>query len=134
MATIISKNLKVKNGQIIKVQNDNRKSFSNEARFYYAVWVKPITGKDICLMLTESEFKNAEKILGSLVDELELGKVYTINSNRKNSNKILLKLIHANEDNTCLCISLNLFNKLKTRAEKNIEDQPEKSWLTDLFD
>lgn len=134
MATILSKNLKVKNGQIIKVQNDNRKIFSNEAKFYYAVWVKTITDEEFCIMFTESEFKKCEKILGTVTDSLELGKIYTINAVKHDSNRILLKVIHANEDETCLFISMKLFNKLKVRAEKNIEDQPEKSWLTDLFD
>ena len=61
MATILSKDLKVKNGQIIKVQNDNRKEFSNEAKFYYALWVK-FNEKNICIMMTQNEFKNANKI------------------------------------------------------------------------
>jgi hypothetical protein len=65
MATILSKDLKVKNGQIIKVQNDNRKSFSNEAKFYYAVWVKSVTDEEFCIMFTEKEFKSAEKVLGT---------------------------------------------------------------------
>lgn len=134
MATILSKDLKVKNGQIIKVQNDNRKIFSNEAKFYYAVWVKTITDDELCIMFTESEFKKTEKVLGTFSDELELGRLYTFNTNKHNINKLLIKLIHANGDETCIFISTKLFEKLKVRAEKNIEDQPEKSWWTDLLD
>jgi hypothetical protein len=134
MATILSKNLKVKNGQIIKVQNDNRKEFSNEAKFYYAVWVKSITDEEFCIMFTENEFKKTEKVLGTFENELELGKIYTFWTTRSKPNKFIIKLIHANEDETCVAISTKFFEKLKIRAEKNIEDQPEKSWWTNLLD
>jgi hypothetical protein len=134
MATILSKDLKVKNGQIIKVQNDNRKEFSNEAKFYYALWVK-FKNKDICIMMTQNEFKNANKILGSIDDKFDLGTVYTMDlvKRAKASKRYLIRVIHENEDETCLFLTEKQFNNFKIRGEKNIEDQPEKSWFTSIF-
>lgn len=134
MATILSKDLKVKNGQIIKVKNENRKDFSNEAQFYYAVWIKYVTGEEFCIMFTENEFKRCEKILGTLTYALDLGQVYTYASNKNEVVKVLIKLIHSNGDETCVFFPIKMFEKLKNRADKNIEDQPEKSWWVDLLD
>ena len=134
MATILSKDLKVKNGQIIKVQNDNRKEFSNESKFYYALWVK-FKNKDICIMMTQNEFKNANKILGSIDDKFDLGTVYTMDlvKRTKASQRYLIRIIHENEDETCLFLTKKQFYTFKVRGEKNIEDQPEKSWFTSIF-
>ena len=135
MATILSKDLKVKNGQLIKVQNDNRKKFSNEAKTYYALWVKDIDNSEYCIMFTEKEFYKCEKVLGTFDDAFILGQVYTFDCiKNKTASKILIKVNHVNGDETCIFLNKQQFEKLKLRGEKNIEDQPEKSWLTNLFD
>lgn len=87
-------------------------------------------------MMTEKEFKNTQKILGSIDDKFDLGTVYTMDlvKNVKSNKKYLIKVKHINLDETCLFLSESQFNKFKLRGAKNIEDQPEKSWLTNLFD
>lgn len=134
MATILSKDLKVKNGQVIKVQNENRKEFSNEAKSYYALWVK-FENKNMCIMMTQNEFKNTNKILGSIDDKFDLGTVYTMELVKRinSSKRYLIRILHENEDETCLFLTEKQFNTFKVRGEKNIEDQPEKSWLTSIF-
>ena len=136
MATILSKNLKVKNGQIIKVQNDNRKTFSNEAKFYYALWVKLESGVETCTMFTKSEFDKCEKALGTFDNAFKLGHLYSIQKVKaaKYGKRFFCKVIHENTDETCLVLTETLLDTVINRALKNIEDQPEKAWLTNLID
>jgi hypothetical protein len=136
MATILSKNLKVTNGQVIRVQNDNRKAFSNEAKFYYALWIKTEVGVETCLMFTKSEFDQCEKAVGSFDNGFALGHLYSVNF-VKSSNfgkRYFVRILHENSDETCLVLKESLYNTAVNRGLKNIEDQPEKSWLTDLMD
>lgn len=134
MASILSKNLTVKNGQVIQVKNENRKSFSNEANTYYALWVKE--ANEHCLLFTEKEFNKCEKLLGTFCEDFDLGKVYTFQYTKtKNSAKrYLINVIHINGDKTCLMLTEKLLNTVIKRGNKNIEDQPEKSWWIDLTD
>jgi CRISPR/Cas system-associated protein endoribonuclease Cas2 len=87
-------------------------------------------------MMTQKEFNNMQKLLGSIDDKFEFGKVYTMDLVKcaKSHKKVLIKVKHVNGDETCLFLSESQFNKCKLRGEKNIEDQPEKSWWTNLFD
>lgn len=52
---------RVKIGQMVKVENTERPSFSNARRFYNAVWVTDSDGSnERCLLLTDSEMKRIE--------------------------------------------------------------------------
>lgn len=137
MAEILSKDLKVKNGQILKVVNTNRKEFGNEAKTYNVVWVKDNElDYEFCIMLTEKELQNCERAIGSFDDNYVLGHLYTFTSVKceKLCKKYFIKVLFPNEDETCLFMSAKKLDKFKKRAEKNIEDQPKKSWWTDLTD
>ena len=134
MSTILSKDLKVKNGQVLLVKNENKKL--NESKTYLVCWVSDIDNVEKCIMFTEKEFKKCEKVLGTFDDEYNMGYVYTFNFVRRKTNSAckLIKVNHVNSDETCLLIPEKMFNKCLNRAKKNIEDCPEKGWFTNLFD
>lgn len=51
----------VRSGRLIRVENTKRKTFSNAAKVYLAVWVEGANGKnERCLLFTPSELANAE--------------------------------------------------------------------------
>lgn len=52
---------RVKLGQIVKVENTERPSFSNARKFYNAVWVADSDGEnERCLLLTDNELERIE--------------------------------------------------------------------------
>ncbi len=137
MATILSKDLKVKNGQVLLVKNEKiNKTRGNEAKTYLVLWFNDVDDIEKCLMFTENEFNKCEKVLGTFNNENKLGYAYSFNlvKAKTNSKLKLIKIQHINSDETCLLITEKLFNKCLARAQKNIEDCPEKGWWTDLID
>lgn len=137
MAEILSKNLKVKNGQILTVSNTKRKEFGNEAKTYKVLWVADDELEyEFCIMLTEKELTNCERAIGTFAEEYVIGHLYThfCVKCEKNYKKYFIKVLFENGDESCLILTPKKLDKFRKRAEKNIEDCPEKSWWTDLTD
>lgn len=128
MACILNQEKTVKNGQIIKVWNTERKVFSNAAYAYYALWVQEHSGDEVCLLFTEHEYEGLlenKNIEIEFKDLLKFGESYKFNNNR------IVIVNTMDEDNVVFNITNDLFERALERAAKNTEDQPEKSWFTD---
>lgn len=128
MACILNQEKTVKNGQIIKVWNTERKVFSNAAYAYYALWVQEHSGDEVCLLFTEHEYT---KLLEDRIEEIQFKDKLTFGKSYKfNGNRIVI-VNSMDEDGIVFNISNDLFERALERAAKNAEDQPEKSWFTD---
>lgn len=136
MATILSQNLKVKNGQLIVVKNEitsKSENQGNQAKEYIAVWViNENNNEEIGLMFTKNEITKLKLYGGTLVKDLKLGKLYTFGKVLDNS-KYIFAVNDIKEEKHVLIINKKLFEIARNRWNKNIEDQPEKSWLTNYI-
>lgn len=128
MAQILSKDLTVTNGQVIFVQNTNKRKFSNQNDRYCALWVQMGDDCEKCLLFTEKEF--TKLILNTVktnIDELVLGKAYTFNED------YLIKIKNIDSIQNIIYLKKYIYERALRRANKNIEDQPEKSWYVDYI-
>lgn len=128
MAQILSKDLTVTNGQVIFVQNTNKRKFSNQNDRYCALWVQMGDDCEKCLLFTEKEF--TKLILNPVktnIDELVLGKAYTFNE------AYLIKIKNIDSIQNIIYLKKYIYERALRRANKNIEDQPEKSWYVDYI-
>lgn len=128
MAQILSKDLTVTNGQVIFVQNTNKRKFSNQNDRYCALWVQMGDDCEKCLLFTEKEF--TKLILNPVktnIDELVLGKAYTFNED------YLIKIKNIDSIQNIIYLKKYIYERALRRANKNIEDQPEKSWYVDYI-
>lgn len=136
MATILSQNLKVKNGQLIVVKNEitsKSENQGNQAKEYIAVWVINEDNNDeIGLMFTKNEILKLKSYGGTLVKDLKLGKLYTFGK-MLTEPKYIIAVNDIKEEKHVLILNKKLFEKVKNRWNKNVEDQPEKSWLTNYI-
>ena len=136
MATILSQNLKVKNGQLIVVKNEitsKSENQGNQAKEYIAVWVINEDNNDeIGLMFTKNEILKLKSYGGTLVKDLKLGKLYTFGKILTEP-KYIIAVNDIKEEKHVLILNKKLFEKVKNRWDKNVEDQPEKSWLTNYI-
>lgn len=136
MATILSQNLKVKNGQLIVVKNEitaKSENQGNQAKEYIAVWVINEDNNDeIGLMFTKNEILKLKSYGGTLVKDLKLGKLYTFGKILTEP-KYIIAVNDIKEEKHILILNKKLFEKVKNRWNKNVEDQPEKSWLTNYI-
>lgn len=136
MATILSQNLKVKNGQLIVVKNkikSKSENQGNQAKEYIAVWVINEDNNDeIGLMFTKNEILKLKSYGGTLVKDLKLGKLYTFGKILTEP-KYIIAVNDIKEEKHILILNKKLFEKVKNRWNKNVEDQPEKSWLTNYI-
>ena len=130
MGSVISSNLAVKNGQLIHMYNSLRPSFSNEAKSYYALWVKdPSDNSEFCLLFTESELGLMKVTITSNNDQFKLGYIYSETVGKRTM--YTLKYSDLDKQEKLVTLSVKLFNKALQRAKKNIEDNPKKSWFVD---
>ena len=136
MATILSQNLKVKNGQLIVVKNEitsKSENQGNQAKEYIAVWViNEDNNNEIGLMFTKNEILKLKSYGGTLVKDLKLGKLYTFGKILTEP-KYIIAVNDIKEEKHILILNKKLFEKVKNRWNKNVEDQPEKSWLTNYI-
>jgi hypothetical protein len=130
MSIILSKNLTVKNGQLICVYNSLKPSFSNEAKSYYALWIKdPINKNENCLLFTKAELHLMKDTYNNNSENYKLGYIYSEVIGKRSI--FLVKYLDLNKAEHFVTMSTKLLYKALERAKKNIEDNPEKSWFVD---
>ena len=128
---IIDKDLKVELGQLIRVTNLNKKLHEND--IYVSLQVEDEDGNNQrCLLFTEIETADMEKICGSFLNSLKCGRIYKCIIDRHQTN--LLRVKNYTGEDKFFRLSNTQLTKAEKRALKNLEDLTQKSKLTDLFD
>lgn len=131
MAEVLDKNLKVELGQLIRVNNLNKKS--NENALYVALQVEDENGcNERCILFTEIQLSDMEKIKAEFLNNLVFGRIYRFEFNKKETNVIKVK----NYDGKIkfLRVSDSQLLRAQKRAQRNQQDLTKKSFLTNMFD
>lgn len=128
---IIDKDLKVELGQLIRVTNLNKRAQENE--IYVSLQVEDEDGKnERCILFTEIETADMEKISASFLSSLICGRIYKCIIGRYQTN--IIKVKNYTGEIKYFRISNSQLKKAERRASRNLEDLTKKSKLTDLFD
>ena len=129
----MEKELPIKLGQLIKVENKNKKKLENKS--YIALQVEDLDGSnERCILFTEIELTDATNISSSnwFSDNLKPGRIYPMMIGK---NKFyMLKVFNTKEETKILKLTKSLLLSGERRAVKNPEDLTKKSFLRDLFD
>lgn len=128
---IIDKDLKIVLGQLIRVKNLNRRLHENE--IYVSLQVKnEDKSGERCILFTETEISDMEKISGKFLELLQYGYVYKCVLGKRETNIIRVK--NAAGEDKFLRVSNSQLKRAEKRAELNKEDLTEKSFFSNLFD
>lgn len=128
---LIDKDLEIKLGQLIRVTNLNRKSLENE--LYVSLQVEDEDGNnERCILFTEIELSDMQKISGNFLTSLKDGKIYKCKIGNRDTNIIRVKNYIGMD--LFLRVSNSQLRKAEKRAERNKEDLTEKSIWTNMFD
>ena len=128
---IIDKDLKVELGQLIRVINLNK--HAKENAIYVSLQVEDEDGKnERCLLFTEIETSDMEKISASFLSSLVFGRIYKCIIGRRQTN--IVKVKNYTGEIRYFRLSNSQLKKAERRAARNLEDLTKKSALTDLFD
>lgn len=128
---IIDKNLTVELGQLIRVTNLNKRAQENE--IYVSLQVEDEDGNnERCILFTEIETADMEKIGGKFLESLVCGRIYKCTIGRHETNIIKVKNYH--QDIKYFRISNSQLAKAERRALRNQEDLTKKSLWVDLMD
>ena len=132
MAAKIIDNSKVVLGQMVKVQNQNKRNLQNDN--YIAIQVEDQDGNnERCLLFTEIELADMPKIESSLLDKnMIAGRIYVFVIGKRTM--FLIKVINSSGQNKILRIGVNKFKIAQKRSLKNKQDLTKKSFLTDIMD
>lgn len=124
--------LKIVLGQMIKVQNQNKRNLQNDS--YIAVQVQDEDGQnERCLLFTEIELSDMPKVKSEfLMQKMVEGRIYSFCIGMKQL--FLLKMSNRTETSMIFRISKRKLEIAEKRAMKNPQDLTKKSWLTDLRD
>lgn len=124
--------LTVKLGQLIKIENKEKKSTENS--YYIALQVENYDGKnERCILFTENEVKNATRINydNFFIEYMKAGRLCPFIFN---SNSYLIKVFDENEQELVLKFSKKVIEAADERARKNPEDLTKKSFFRNLID
>lgn len=128
---IIDKNLKIVLGQLIRVKNLNKRLHENN--IYVSLQVEDENGEnERCLLFTEIQTADMEKVSGNLFDNCILGRIYKCIIGKIKTN--IIKIKNYNGDIKYFRLSNTQLLKAEKRASKNLEDLTKKNKLTDLLD
>ena len=128
---IIDKDLKVELGQLIRVTNLNKRAQENE--IYVSLQVEDEDGEnERCILFTEIETSDMEKISASFLSSLVCGRIYKCIIGRYQTN--IVKVKNYAGEIRYFRLSNSQLKKAERRAARNLEDLTKKSVLTDLFD
>ena len=128
---IIDKDLKVELGQLIRVTNLNKRAQENE--IYVSLQVEDEDGEnERCILFTEIETSDMEKISASFLSSLVFGRIYKCIIGRRQTN--IVKVKNYTGEIRYFRLSNSQLKKAERRAARNLEDLTKKSVLTDLFD
>lgn len=127
---ILDKDLKIILGQLIRVKNLKKRLHENE--IYVSLQVKYEDKTERCILFTEIEISDMEKISGEFLKLLDYGYIYKCVLGKRETNIIRVK--NFNGEDKFLRVSNTQLRKAERRAELNAEDLTEKSFFTNLFD
>lgn len=128
---IIDKDLNVELGQLIRVTNLNKRAQENE--IYVSLQVEDEDGEnERCILFTEIETADMEKISASFLSSLVFGRIYKCIIGRYQTN--IVKVKNYTGEIRYFRLSNSQLKKAERRAARNLEDLTKKSALTDLFD
>ena len=128
---IIDKDLKVELGQLIRVTNLNKRAQENE--IYVSLQVEDEDGEnERCILFTEIETSDMEKISASFLSSLVCGRIYKCIIGRYQTN--IVKVKNYTGEIRYFRLSNSQLKKAERRAARNLEDLTKKNALTDLFD
>ena len=128
---IIDKDLKVELGQLIRVTNLNKRAQENE--IYVSLQVEDEDGEnERCILFTEIETADMEKISASFLSSLVCGRIYKCIIGRYQTN--IVKVKNYTGEIRYFRLSNSQLKKAERRAARNLEDLTKKGALTDLFD
>lgn len=132
MSKIIDDNLKVVLGQMIKVQNKEKKNLENDD--YIAVQVEDQNGyNERCLLFTEIQLSDMPKVDSKFLnDNLVNGRLYSFVIGKQKS--FLIKMFNRYKQDKIYRVSFAKLKKAQKRALNNPQDLTKKNWLTDLTD
>jgi hypothetical protein len=128
---IIDKDLKVVLGQLIRVKNLNRRLHENE--IYVSLQIKnEDKSGERCILFTEIETADMEKIGGSFLESLVCGRIYKCLIGKHTTN--IIKVKNFNKETKFFRVSNSQLAKAEKRALRNQEDLTKKSLWTDMMD
>lgn len=127
---ILDKDLKIVLGQLIRVKNLKKRLHENE--IYVSLQVKYKDKTERCILFTEIEISDMEKISGEFLKLLDYGYIYKCVLGKRETNIIRVK--NFSGEDKFLRVSNTQLRKAEKRAELNAEDLTEKSFFTNLFD
>lgn len=128
---IIDKDLTVELGQLIRVTNLNKKAQENE--IYVSLQVEDEDGEnERCILFTEIETADMEKIGGSLLESLVCGRIYKCLIGKHTTN--IIKVKNYNKETKFFRVSNSQLAKAERRALRNQEDLTKKSLWVDMMD
>lgn len=129
---IIDKDLKIKLGQMITVQNQNKKIHERDT--YIAIQVEDECGtNERCILFTELELSDIRKIQSDVINNnLITGRIYSIKINNKQ--QYIIKLLNRLGQELVVRLTKRLLNVAEQRALRNKEDLTKKGFFTDLID
>ena len=123
---------KVVLGQMIKVQNQDKKNLQCEN--YIAVQVEDEDGEnERCLLFTEIQLADMPKMTSKLLQKnMVVGRLYSFVIGCHKA--FVVKMFNRSGDEKIFRISPKKLQLSQKRAMKNPQDLTKKSWLTDLAD
>jgi hypothetical protein len=128
---IIDKDLTVELGQLIRVTNLNKKAQENE--IYVSLQVEDEDGEnERCILFTEIETADMEKIGGSFLESLVCGRIYKCLIGKHTTN--IIKVKNFNKETKFFRVSNSQLAKAEKRALRNQEDLTKKSLWIDMID
>lgn len=128
---IIDKDLTVELGQLIRVTNLNKKAQENE--IYVSLQVEDEDGEnERCILFTEIETADMEKIGGSFLESLVCGRIYKCLIGKHTTN--IIKVKNFNKETKFFRVSNSQLAKAERRALRNQEDLTKKSLWIDMMD
>lgn len=119
----------------ILTKTDNKQRKANESTSYYALKAENASSdKEFWMLFTAKEAARIPSVDSDLKGKLSQGRLYKMHpSNAKHSYYLCLVFIE-NKGDVILRLSNALVARAARRAERNIEDIPDQSWLSDLLD
>ena len=129
----MAKEVPIKLGQFVKIENKSRKKAENKS--YIAIQVEDVDGgNERCILFTEIELTDATNVSSSnwFSSNLKPGRIYPMIIGKQKF--YIIKIFNKNEEEKILKLTRSLLLKGERRAVKNPEDLTKKSFLRDLFD
>jgi len=127
--------LTVKLGQLITIENKERKKFENEK--YVSLQVEEEDGSnERCILFTEKEvntFKEIDSKNKWMYNSLKAGRLYPFYQNDQLAS-FFVKIFDENEEIKFVKIAAKIIKAADERAKKNPEDLTKKSFFRNLID